>query len=1152
QAELRLLEMQRQLAENTGFYQERVAQLEANLLAARMKLPDRAAIDAVIAQAEKMVADDHLKRFDKDRLLSLYEKLTSAEGEEKILEARNELLEYLQDLVKDAKFKENLILRDRKATASFRDAARSEYELAIRDNLDQKSKDERLEKARELDAKVAEYDKKYEEAKAARMALEERVKAVTKEEDEAKKELEDVGKEVERLKKAIDERDLGAARLLESPILDAFGGPKKPHQIWLPDLKIKYPLNEVARFDRCMTCHQGMDKTLAGTASDPAFPQEKTIAVQISPAQTDERGKPIEKPTFENVYGLMVFDEGLIDDRVTVGVWPKSRAAKAGLRTGDVLVHAAGGRVNNRADAQRLLIDSISPKSPPMLAMEITRGLPNPYCAHPKLDLIGSDASPHPFGRFGCSVCHDGQGTATAFQHAEHAPNTLTEEVRWRRDYGWFENHYWDYPQRPKRFLESNCLKCHHNVTELEASDRFAEAPAPKLVHGFHLVRKHGCFGCHEVKGFGGPNSRIGPDLRLEPDYHTAAGAVAELAAPLIEQRKGRYQELVEQEQKIAREKAPLDEEKTKAASDAAAAAEIDRRLKPIETRLATATAARLAIEAPLAELERLETLARRVESVPEDSAARNNLIARVRAHATARDRAVELNQSIDQLLALVGRQLEGLKAVKDTDAKLPPAEQKKRADFLAQLKWRLINRQRSAIGWKEPLIDKKELMGIETAGDIAMQRQLVKRSRQSLEEASKDLPPDDKRSSEITAQELEQARTYWPTEAGPFVSLEPEVESLRVKLRSAPDDISALPIPLPNKESLVLIDRLKDIETPGDLRKVGPSLRHVAKKLDRQFLVNWITDPRSFRPSTRMPRVFGNWKHLDEDSLQKAKRYEAVEIRGIADYLLAKSLDFEYSEPPKDTSIIPVETDEQRTEQVERGRSLFVTRGCIACHQISDEGRKDESDTVAQALKVSKEDQGPDLSHLAAKLTAGAKQSGRDPQAWLYSWLKQPTRYHARTKMPNLLLDPVEIRDPTGKPVPATGGEEDEKNPRFQMTDPAADIAAFLLALEGRPVEVDVTYNVEHLRDLARLHLQKAFRGSKAEDYLNRGIHDLKAENLKGDEIELLVDSKANPADVQAKMLRYVGRRAISKYGCFGCHDIPGFEDAKPIGTGL
>src|SRR5262249_5200282 len=31
-----------------------------------------------------------------------------------------------------------------------------------------------------------------------------------------------------------------------------------------------------------------------------------------------------------------------------------------------------------------------------------------------------------------------------------------------------------------------------------------------------------------------------------------------------------------------------------------------------------------------------------------------------------------------------------------------------------------------------------------------------------------------------------------------------------------------------------------------------------------------------------------------------------------------------------------------------------------------------------------------------------------------------------------------------------------------------------------------------------------------------------------------------------------YIGRKAITRLGCFGCHDIPGFEPAKPIGTAL
>ena len=35
-------------------------------------------------------------------------------------------------------------------------------------------------------------------------------------------------------------------------------------------------------------------------------------------------------------------------------------------------------------------------------------------------------------------------------------------------------------------------------------------------------------------------------------------------------------------------------------------------------------------------------------------------------------------------------------------------------------------------------------------------------------------------------------------------------------------------------------------------------------------------------------------------------------------------------------------------------------------------------------------------------------------------------------------------------------------------------------------------------------------------------------------------------------RQLEYVARRSLSRYGCFGCHDIPGYETAKPIGTPL
>ena len=35
-------------------------------------------------------------------------------------------------------------------------------------------------------------------------------------------------------------------------------------------------------------------------------------------------------------------------------------------------------------------------------------------------------------------------------------------------------------------------------------------------------------------------------------------------------------------------------------------------------------------------------------------------------------------------------------------------------------------------------------------------------------------------------------------------------------------------------------------------------------------------------------------------------------------------------------------------------------------------------------------------------------------------------------------------------------------------------------------------------------------------------------------------------------QLLHYVGRKAVGRLGCFACHDIPGYESAKPIGTPL
>ena len=79
---------------------------------------------------------------------------------------------------------------------------------------------------------------------------------------------------------------------------------------------------------------------------------------------------------------------------------------------------------------------------------------------------------------------------------------------------------------------------------------------------------------------------------------------------------------------------------------------------------------------------------------------------------------------------------------------------------------------------------------------------------------------------------------------------------------------------------------------------------------------------------------------------------------------------------------------------------------------------------------------QGPDLSNINLKFAAKRNPQGK---SWLYSWIKDPTRYHARTVMPNLFLNP-ELH-PKKSPADPNNPEPD------RYFDPAADIVEFLLS---------------------------------------------------------------------------------------------------------
>lgn len=279
-----------------------------------------------------------------------------------------------------------------------------------------------------------------------------------------------------------------------------------------------------------------------------------------------------------------------------------------------------------------------------------------------------------------------------------------------------------------------------------------------------------------------------------------------------------------------------------------------------------------------------------------------------------------------------------------------------------------------------------------------------------------------------------------------------------------------------------------------GKMRKVGPSLRHFASKATAGWAEVWIEEPKSFRPETRMPQFF----HLSNQQDEQAKRFSPVEIASTVTYLRSHSESLEMLKPV-----------DGYKPNAERGKEAFARR-CLNCHDHAD-------------FPDSHDEFGPDLSKVNLKLLPG-----QEGFTWLYTWIREPKRYHPRTKMPNFFL----------KPETAQG----------ETTDLAADIAAYLLK-DGPHQYGSVEWDEKALDDLVLLFLGKTITPAAAAESLEKNKLPAKysAENIKGDEVELLGDKITK----QMK-LNYVGRRTISRYGCYACHDIPGFENARPIGTAL
>ncbi len=169
------------------------------------------------------------------------------------------------------------------------------------------------------------------------------------------KRREDLTRDADRVERALKQKEAqygegsgfgglvnrGLATLRGLPLIDVAAPPTKIQQISLPDLLINYNFKEVPRYDRCTTCHLGIDR--------PGYDK-------------DAKG--------HDMAAVFKSHPFLADGATAIS--PQGQVVPAGLY----------------------------------------------------LDSNG----PHPINKFGCTICHGGQGSGTSFTYASHEPNDLEEK----------------------------------------------------------------------------------------------------------------------------------------------------------------------------------------------------------------------------------------------------------------------------------------------------------------------------------------------------------------------------------------------------------------------------------------------------------------------------------------------------------------------------------------------------------------------------------------------------------------------------------------------------------------------------------------------------------------------------------------------------
>lgn len=119
---------------------------------------------------------------------------------------------------------------------------------------------------------------------------------------------------------------------------------------------------------------------------------------------------------------------------------------------------------------------------------------PQPFRTHPKLDLILGSRSPHPIDKIGCTICHEGRGSAVEFTRTAHTPQNEAQKKQWEKKYGWHEMHHIIEKMVPLQYTEGKCHACHRQTEYVPKAEKHNAA--------VQTIKSAGCYGCHRIEGW--------------------------------------------------------------------------------------------------------------------------------------------------------------------------------------------------------------------------------------------------------------------------------------------------------------------------------------------------------------------------------------------------------------------------------------------------------------------------------------------------------------------------------------------------------------------------------------------------------------------------------------------------------------------------